>query len=301
MTKIMTPSSRTSGQETKYRRLVEDAAKKAVDLVLDKNETDQAGWQRLLEHGDELCHSVTETIVDRTRELSLSDQYADEEVESTYVYPKEYKGPRPIEEQIAALARILSLDPAQALAYAKTLPELPAGAEGWFAIMTPPTDAEKYCGAVQLLHEKIKASRAFYNYREGQIDKAHLRVHARTVQMMKTLAEQQPGGILIIAAQLGLRHRGRSTRRVREIFVQNEYGLGSVAGCSIALTHPERFVRYEELDMDLPGDEFDHPDGDAPFGHAPYLCCSGGEVYFGARHVGDPHRYYGSGSGFVPQ
>ena len=100
----MTPSSRTSGQETKYRRLVEDAAKKAVDLVLDKNETDQAGWQRLLEHGDELCHSITETIVDRTRELSLSDQYANEEVESTYVYPKEYKGPRPIEEQIRAKA-----------------------------------------------------------------------------------------------------------------------------------------------------------------------------------------------------
>ncbi|TSC94061.1 MAG: Uncharacterized protein CEN87_657 [Parcubacteria group bacterium Licking1014_1] len=307
--KTLTPSSRTSGQETKYRRLVEDAAKKAVNLVLSKAETDQDGWQRILEHGDELCHSITEVIVDRTRELSLSDQFVDEEVESTWIYPKEYKGSKPIEEQIKALALICDgkVDPSYALAFAKNLPDMksfvPADAleyTGWFAIMSPPTDPEKYCGAVQLLHGKIAASRRFYNYREGQIDKAHLRVHPRTVQMTKLLAEQQQGEILIIAAQLGLRHRGRSTRRAREVFVQNEFGLTSAMGCSIALTHPERFVRYEELDIDLPGDEFD-PDGGASFGRAPCLDCGGGEVRFGAEGVDRPSLCSGSASGFVPQ
>ncbi|MDO8529784.1 MAG: hypothetical protein Q7S10_00005, partial [bacterium] len=247
--KTSTPSKQTSGQETKYRRLVEDAAKKAVDLVLSKNELDQDSFQRLLENGNELCGSITETIVTRTRELSLSDRFADEEVSSTWTYPKEYKGPKPIEEQIKALATIFNLDPAEALAYAKNLPQLPEGAEGWFAILSPSAlfpeikdPAERYCRSVQLAHEKIKATRAFYNYREGQIDKAHLRVHPRTAQMVSQLAEQQRGGILIVAAQLGMSHRGQSTRRAREVFKPNEFGLGSLAGCSIVLVHPERLV-----------------------------------------------------------
>ncbi len=33
----------------------------------------------------------------------------------------------------------------------------------------------------------------------------------------------QPGDILIIAAQLGMSHRGRSVRLAREVFVANEW------------------------------------------------------------------------------
>lgn len=299
--KTSTPSSRTPGQETKYRRLVEDAAKKAVYLVLGKKEFDRGAFQRLLMRGNELCHSITETIVDRTLELSFFDQYVDEEVESMWTYPKEYNGPKPIEEQIKALATILAIDPAKAMVYVKALPELPAGAEGWFAIMTPPADPEKYCSAIQILHRKIAASHQFKNYCEGKIDTAYLKVHPCTAEKMRVIAEQQPGGILIIAAQLGLRHRGRSSRRAREMFTVNEYGLGSVAGCSIVLTHPERFVYYEELDMDLPGDEFNNPVAEAQFDHTPCLSYSDGKVNFGTGYVGDPLHYYGSASGFVPQ
>ncbi|MFA5023318.1 MAG: hypothetical protein WC537_03585, partial [Candidatus Paceibacterota bacterium] len=100
---------------------------------------------------------------------------------------------------------------------------------------------------------------------------------------------------------LGRLHRGRSTRRARECFVANEYGLGSLSGASIALTHPERFVRNEELDMDLPGDEFDDPDGGGRFGRAPHLYFNDDGVRFGAGYVGHTNQCFGSVSGFVPQ
>jgi hypothetical protein len=239
-----------------------------------------------------------------------TNKYKDEEVRAVYGYPKEYKGPKPIADQIAAIAKIFGLDPALALEYAKKLPALPEGAEGWFAI--PSVDAlaqkhfpevndpaEKYCRALQLVHQKIAASRSFFNYRDGQIDTAHIKVSARTLEAFKKIAEQQKGDILIIAAQLGKRHGGRSVRRAREVFVTNEYGLTSVAVGSIVLIHPERLVRWEELDMDCSGDEFSD-DGDGQFGHAPCFHFLD-EAGFGTCDVSSASDGFGSSSGFAPQ
>lgn len=241
------------------------------EAVYNKSKLDETRAQRLNERGGELQDGIAKLIA----ELSVSNQYANEEVRSSYTYPKEYKGPKPIVDQIKAIAKIFGLDPSQAIEFAKNLPALPEGAEGWFAI--PSVDAlakkhfpevtdpvQKYCQAVQLVHAKIAASRSFYNYREGQITPAQLRVHARTAHALDLIAETQKGDILIVAAQLGMRHRGKSVRRAREVFVANEFGLGSLAVGSIVLTHPERLVRWEELDMDCSGDEF-YPGADGFF------------------------------------
>lgn len=240
-----------------------------------------------------------------------NSRFKDEEVSTNLRYPSEYHGPKPIEEQIAALAAIFGLDPAKALEYAKSLPELPHGTEGWFAI--PCVDAlaakhfpevidpgQKYCRAVELVLDKIAAKRAFYNYRANQIDTAHLRVSARTMEAMAKLEEQQKSEILIIAAQLGMVHKGQSVRRAHETFAANEYGLTSVTSGSIVLTHPERLVRFEELDMDMAGDEFSH-DGDDVFDHAPYLSFGDDKVEFGAGHVFDARGGCGSASFRLPQ
>ena len=239
-----------------------------------------------------------------------TDKFKDEEVRAAYGYPKEYKGPKPIEQQIKAIAEIFCLNPALALEYAKKLPVLPEGAEGWFAI--PSVDAlaqkhfpevtdpgEKYCLALQLVHQKIAASRSFKNRRDGQIDTAHIKVSARTLEKMNQIAAQQKGDILIIAAQLGKRHGGRSVRRAREVFVATEYGLTSVAGGSIVLVHPERLVRWEELDMDMAGDEFSGG-GAGQVGLAPCFVFFDG-AGFGAGGVSGAHDDYGSASGFVSQ
>lgn len=277
------------------------------EAVYNKSKLDETRAQRLNERGGELQDGIAKLIA----ELTTSNQYANEEVRSSYTYPKEYKGPKPIVDQIKAIAKIFDLDSSQAIEFAKNLPALPEGAEGWFAI--PSVDAlakkhfpevtdqaQKYCQAVQLVHAKIAASRSFYNYREGQITPAQLRVHARTAHALDLIAETQKGDILIVAAQLGMRHRGKSVRRAREVFVANEFGLGSLAVGSIVLTHPERLVRWEELDMDCSGDEFS-PGAGGDFSGSPCFRFRDGEVEFGTLFVGYPSDFFGSVSGFLSQ
>jgi hypothetical protein len=314
MSKTLAPSqSVVTQRDPKGRKFMEIVGQQLDKAALSDGPDGEA--QRINDlHLAELADLIANFIA----EARLTDKFKDEEVKSNYTYPNEYKGPKPIEEQINGIARIFGLDPTSALEYAKQLPALdsfvPAHAlrwTGWFAfpsvdVLTAKyfpevTDqAEKYCRALQLLHQKIADSRRFYNYREGQITPDHLRLHARTAQALATLAEMQKGDILIIAAQVGMLHRGRSTRRAREVFVSNEYGLNSVMGCAITLTHPERFVRWEQLHMDLPGDEF-CPNAGGRFSGAPFLDFSDDGVKFYTNDVDLPLEYYGSGSWFLPQ
>jgi hypothetical protein len=67
----------------------------------------------------------------------------------------------------------------------------------------------------------------------------------------------------------------------------------------MALTHPERYVRWEELDTDCAGDEFS-ADADDEFGHAPIFSFSGVKLKFGTSDVSSANGYYGSVSGFLP-
>ncbi len=289
----------TDGQKKQVKRFMEDAMDRAIaEGILDKDRI-----QKLIENGNEFQAHIIAGI----KELSISNQFADEEVSSSYKYPDEYKGPRNIVDQIKMLAKMFNLDPAKALEYVKHLPPLPDG-EGWFAVLSdeiakkdfPDNPAERYCCAVRMVHKKIAESREFYNYREGAITSDHLRQCARTAHALEQIAETQKGGILIVACQLGMRHRGRSVRRAREVFVANEFGLGSLAVGSIVLTHPERLVRSSELDMDCPGDEFS-PDADGDFSHAPVFSFGGDMARFGASFVGYASDYYGSASGFLSQ
>lgn len=64
-------SAQTEDQEKNYRRLVEDAAKRAVDLALSEVVADKAGWDRLLAKGNELGKVIVEAIISKTRELSF--------------------------------------------------------------------------------------------------------------------------------------------------------------------------------------------------------------------------------------
>ncbi len=224
--------------------------------------------------------------------------------------PTEYTGPKPINTQIEALAAIFNLNPASALQYAEKLPKLPHGAEGWFAV--PSIDglgnkyfpavsdpAEKYCRAIQLVLDKIAASRTFRNWCDGQITPDHLLLSNTTREALAELAQTQSGDILIIAAQLGMRHRGCSVRRARALFTKREFGLGSVMGGSIALTHPERFVP-EKLGMDLPGDEFNDETSNSR-DCTPYLYCSHEDkITFGVGGYDHAMDHFGSSSGILP-
>jgi len=294
-------TSVTNGQEKSYKRLIEDAAQKGIALVLEKKYLDKDGMQVLLERGDELSVAVVEAIVNTSKKLGVSNQFAGEKVNSNYKYPAEY-AMKHINEQIQAIADIFNLNPNPAFTYVKNvLPtlQLPEGAEGWFAVPRWQAVAGTYNEAVEIAVSKMDASRKFYNYRSGQLGPNYLRLHARTSAMLDRIAETQPGDILIIPLQLGELHKGESVRRAREIFYAGEFGLGSFQVLSVALVHPKRLVRFDDLDMDCAGDEY-APDGVSVFSMSLSVYFDGGEVGFGYGNLGGPGGDYGSVSGFLP-
>lgn len=289
---MMTTKSITSGQEKQYKRFVEDAAEKALKKV----GLDRDGLQKLIENGDEFQARIIAGI----RELSVSNQFADEEVESIYVYPAGYKV-KGITAQTNILRQLL---PGIGFADEKLAEQpLPANAEGWFAIPKWQSVAKTYNKAVQKMLELIKKQRKgkFYNWREGKLGAQYLRQHERTVKKLETLADQQKGyDILVVAAQFGLRHRGRSVRRAREVFIANEFGLGAFEiGCML-LTHPKRLQYYDDLWIDCAGDEYAPGAGDR-FSLAPFFRFHDGRVEFDASWFGGAGSGCGSASGFLPQ
>lgn len=226
----------------------------------------------------------------------LQNRYADEEVASSYAYPDGYSV-KPIAEQIETLAKLFGLDGEKALAFAENLSELPEGAEGWFAIPKWQTVANSYGEAVEKM---LAGNRKLKNWREGKLGEQYLRQSQISEQAFAKLCKQQDGDILIIPAQFGLRHRGRSVRRARAVFAESEFGLGLFAVGCMLLTHPQREQVWEQLHIDCSGDEY-APGGDGEFVDAPLFGWDEGGLHFSTFWADDAYKRYGSASGFAPQ
>jgi hypothetical protein len=231
---------------------------------------------------------------------SIFNQFADEEVASSYVYPSGYK----VKGVTAQISHLRELFPGIGYADEQIAGQpLPPNAEGWFAIPRWEKIAPTYGEAVENVLAMIKKTRGgkLYNYCEGQLGAQQLRQHSKTASVFQKLADQQTGyDILVVPAQFGIRHRGRSVRRTREVFLANEFGLGAFAVGIMLLTHPERLVDYENLWIDCAGDDYS-PDGDGQFGGAPCFGFGVGRIKFGAGCFDGACDLYGSSSGFVPQ
>ncbi|MDP2933198.1 MAG: hypothetical protein Q8N81_03635, partial [bacterium] len=100
MTTSITSNSITDGQKKQVKRFVEDA----VDRVFNDGVLDKDGAQKLIANGDELQARVIGAI----RELSVPNEFADEEVESTCGYFSGYKpNSKSIAEQVKRLQELL--------------------------------------------------------------------------------------------------------------------------------------------------------------------------------------------------
>jgi hypothetical protein len=287
----MTTQSITSKQQKQYMRFVEDAAERALaEVRLDKD-----GLQKLIENGGEFQLRIIAAI----RELSVSNQFADEEVESSYGYLSGYK-PKGITEQTNILRQLF---PGIGFADEQIAGQpLPQNAEGWFAIPRWEKVAPTYGEAVEKVLAMIKQTRSgkFYNYREGRLDPQYLRQHAKTAEAFQKLGDEQKDyDIFVVPDQFGLLHRGRSVRRAREVMNANQFGLGAFAVGIMLLTHPERLQHYDNLWIDCAGDEY-APVAVGDFSFAPYFNFVDGKVRFGARWVDDANDHCGSASGFFP-
>jgi len=152
-------------QINQYKRFVEEAADKALaEIGLDGNEL-----QKLINNGDEFQARIIADI----REISKSNHFANEEMESSYGYPLGYRI-KDITKQINILRQFF---PDIGLADEKIVEQpLPANAEGWFAIPKWQVVAETYNEAVQKVLDLIKKQRKgkFYNWCENKLGEKYL-------------------------------------------------------------------------------------------------------------------------------
>ena len=244
--------------------------------------------------------SIVEATEVTSAPLVASPFFANEEVASNYGYPQGY-AVKPVCEQLVELSKHFNgLNTSSVLACSKELPALPAGAEGWFVVPRWEKVASSYNEGVEKVFDLIGKTRTFYNYRKCALSPNYLRLSERTAFALQMIGEKQKGDFLLIPAQFGLTHRGRSVRRARVLYAPHEFGLGSfIAGCMI-LSHPERLVQWEQLHIDCPGDEY-APDAVDRFSYAPLFYFDDDGVAFYAGWVEHASEAYGSASGFVSQ
>src|SRR3989338_8365363 len=263
---MQTITQATAGQIKQINRFASDA----VEKVLTELGLDNPGAQRVIEHGDDFAEAIRTAAISSLKGLSVSDKFKIEEVASNYGYLSGYRKPKSITEQCNILRQIF---PGVGFADEKLAERpVPTGAEGWFAIPKWQTIAPTYGEAVQKVLDAIKKARngKFYNHREGQLGPDRLRQSAKTERVFQKFGdEQKDHDILVVAAQFGIRHRGRSVRRAREVIVSTsgEFGLGAFAVGIMILTHPERLMNYDDLWIDCAGDEFYDPDSHVRFFH----------------------------------
>ena len=238
----------------------------------------------------------------------LTDKYKNEEVKSNYGYLSGYKKPKGVTEQTNLLRQLF---PGIGFADEKTEPRLvPANAEGYFAVPRwqsvvkhLPVERQVYGEAVQIVLDQLeKAYKGkFKNWCEGQLGPNQLRQSAKSVAAWEKIGEAQKGfDILLVPAQFGIRHRGRSVRRACEVMQADEFGLGAFAVGIMLLTHADRLKHYDDLWIDCAGDEY-APDADGDFSDAPLFDFHGDRLRFGANGVAHAYGYCGSVSAFLPQ
>lgn len=287
-------------QKKQLRDLVGDGAASAVNMVLREIGKDQASLDRLLANGDELRAAVVETVTKKSRELWAPNQFATEEVDSACGYPHGYHV-RSLSEQTNILYRLFpdrNFDYMDIAGYT-----LPKSAEGWFAIPRWQTLGATYQEALVSVLVKLSETRkdGLADFPEGLPEPGRFRQTERKAEMVEDLSHMQKRhSVLIMPAQFGLRHRGRSVRRAREVFLPNEFGLGAFELGVMALTHPTRFDGWEYLHTDCPGDEGYSAAVDQ-FKRAPTFRWTEGSLQFCTSWIDRVHKGYGSVTAFLPE
>jgi len=283
----------TSGQEARIEDFIRDLLRKELrDLG-----TDKLSAQRIVSRGGELQARFREVLIDLG-----AMRYKSEEVESSRGYPQGF-AVRPICEQLLALKNFplfANLDTSKALACSKNMRALPEGADGPAVFPRWQTIAKTYGEAVEKVFALLGQTRAFKNWREGQLGGKYLRESEWKAKAIAAISAAQEGDFIVIPVQLGMLHRGRSVRRAIEVMGDKEFGLGAYEVAILLLTHPDRFTSREDLFIDCAGDEY-APDADGRFNYAPVFFFDAGEVEFHTDWAGGAHDHYGSASGFLPQ
>ncbi len=316
-TRITQVKPATEGQLKQIVRIIQDALPdtKWIEELLVRLGLDKDGAQMLIESGNAL-HEVRKFLADKVKELSYSTMYADQVVKSSYGYLSGYRKARLMDEQIAVLRQYdwgrdvdWTLSDVQQQLLAKPVPQ---GSEGYFAVVFDQTMVTHYEEDPNI-DQSVPVTRVLdalskqrdgrvVNYRNGELDRTHYRRSKKSAEKMKQLWESQgcPTGILLIPAQLGIEHAGKSVLRARVVIRGSEFPLDAYEVLQMVLTHENRLQHYDDLWIDLPGSEYS-PVAVGVFGYALYVRFYDGDLRFGCRDADGADDGCGSASGFLPQ
>lgn len=196
-------------------------------------------------------------------------------------------------------AKICHLDAENALKYSVNLPELPEGADGWFAF--PKWQAWGNEDYYDLLIGIPYGMSHFRKRNFSYSSEEHLYQSQRTRRMFHQIYAKQEGDIIILPIQTGFFHSGRSVRRAREVFFDNEFGLDTLTTMLILKSHPERMEigNDNNLSMCCAGDDFSM-DGLRCFTfHASAISHCRSKNFFDALPLDSPRENYGAVTGFA--
>lgn len=285
---VMGARSITPTQREQYMRLMREASERG----LVESQLDEQGFERLTRNHEELVMQMIGVI----QELSLCNRFTDEEIVSNIVYPPTYRI-RNIADQIDTLRRFFPTLGSANMDIGWR--PVPFGAEGWFAIPRWEKIATSYCEAFNTVVEKLESTRRVSNRVRGYVNPFNLRQNRRTASMFQKLCQQQEEhDILIVPAQFGQRHAGRSPRRAHELFTFEEFALGLVAAGCMLLAHPDRLAEGEHLQIDCPGDEWS-AEKYGTFTSVTVLDFGERDVEIRTRSRIDHNVHYGSATGFI--
>lgn len=180
-------------------------------------------------------------------------------------------------------------------------PLLP-GAEEQYAFPRWQAIASSYEGAMKELLVALHHDRGglFYSYLTEYYGNNWLRLLPATVEFHERLAEEQSGnGILVVSAQLGLRHIGRPAVLPHGTLGSNEFYLDPFTFGAILLAHPVRFMRASDPWVACPGAQVNDPDSRAYFSRIAIFGYAGAQLLFGSRESTEVVPNCGAATAFL--
>jgi hypothetical protein len=136
------------------------------------------------------------------------------------------------------------------------------------------------------------------NYREDELDLAHYRRSKESAAGMNQLWVSQgcPTGLLLIPAQLGNKHAGKSVLRAREVMRGSEFPLDPYDVLMILYTQEHCLQSNKDLTILFPGGEFSLG---GEFEYSLFIRFLAGKWEFSSCEINNPAADWGSASGFV--
>ncbi len=289
----------TAEQHARLRVALEQALAAAVPEIV--QQLDRSGILRLLEDEMQLSREMCDQIGQLVRQRALRvEQFPAEEVPIDKTYGPGYRV-KPIPGQVTLLREAFPELKLARCNEGMARYDLPDAAEAWFAIPRWQALAPTYAEAIERVFAVIASRRRFENRIVGKMTPEFLRQTDRAVQAWQLIESSQIGAdILVVPAQVGLRHRGRSTRRAAAMMDSNEFGLGAFATAILLLLHPERMCNAESLMLDASGDEYSmHCNGE--FTRVPLFDFGISGLEFSIFYRERARPMWGTPSGFVVQ